>query len=48
MEQSVVGFKNFTVIKCKIRSIEWLYLADKGHLRAKFDSEANKNAWLVP
>ena len=30
MEQSEEGFKNFTVIKCKIKSIEWLYLAAKG------------------
>ena len=28
--------------------IEWLYLAAKGHRRAKFDLEANKNSWLVP
>ena len=48
MEQSEEGFKNFTVIKCKIKSIEWLYLAAKGHRRAKFDLETNKNAWLVP
>jgi 3-hydroxyisobutyrate dehydrogenase len=48
MEQSEEGYKNFTVIKCKIKSIEWLYLAAKGHRRAKFDLEANKNAWLVP
>ena len=48
MEQSEEGFKNFTVIKCKIKSIEWLYLAAKGHRRAKFDLETKKNAWLVP
>ena len=48
MEQSEEGFKNFTVIKCNIQSIEWLYLAAKGHRRAKFDLKANKNAWLVP
>ena len=48
MEQSEEGYKNFTVIKCKIKSIEWLYLAAKGHRRAKFDLEANKNSWLVP
>ena len=24
MEQSEEGYKNFTVIKCKIKSIEWL------------------------
>ena len=48
MEQSEEGFKNFTVIKCNIKSIEWLYLAAKGHRRAKFDLETNKNTWLVP
>ena len=48
MEQSEEGYKNFTVIKCEIRSIEWLYLAAKGHRRAKFDLETNKIAWLVP
>ena len=48
MEQSEEGFKNFTVIKCKIKSIEWLYLAAKGHRRAKFDFETNDNTWLVP
>ena len=48
MEQSEEGYKNFTVIKCKIISAEWLYLAAKGHRRAKFDFENNKNTWLVP
>ena len=48
MEQSEKGYLNFTVIKCKIKSIEWLYLAAKGHRRAKFDLETNKSSWLVP
>ena len=48
MEQSEEGYKNFTVIKCKINSVEWLYLAAKGHRRAKFDLENNKNTWLIP
>ena len=48
MEQSEVGYKNFTVIQCKIKSIEWLYLAAKGHRRAKFDMENNKEHWLIP
>ena len=48
MEQSEDGYKNFTVIKCKIKSIEWLYLAAKGHRRAKFDLENKKENWLVP
>ena len=48
MEQSEDGYKNFTVIKCYIKSIEWLYLAAKGHRRAKFDIKNNKEYWLVP
>ena len=47
-EQSEEGYKNFTVIQCKIKSIEWLYLAAKGHRRAKFDLENNNENWLVP
>ena len=48
MKQSEEGYKNFTVIQCKIKSIEWLYLAAKGHRRASFDLEKNKDSWLVP
>jgi pyridoxamine 5'-phosphate oxidase len=48
MEQSEVGYKNFTVIQCKIKSMEWLYLAAKGHRRAKFELDGNKEYWLVP
>ena len=48
IEQSEEGYKNFTVIKCMIKSIEWLYLAAKGHRRAKFDLENKKESWLVP
>ena len=54
--ESEEGYKNFTVIQCKIKSIEWLYLAAKGHRRAKFDFENNlgsentisREYWLVP
>ena len=48
MEQSEVGYKNFTVIQCTIKSMEWLYLAAKGHRRARFDIGNNKEQWLVP
>jgi len=48
MEESEQGYKNFTVIQCKIKSIEWLYLAAKGHRRARFDLINNKEYWLVP
>ncbi len=39
---------DFTVIQCKIKSIEWLYLAAKGHRRARFDIDNSKDTWLVP
>ena len=48
MEQSEKGYKNFTVIQCKIKSIEWLYLAAKGHRRARFEIDNNKEYWLIP
>ena len=48
-EESEKGYKNFCVIKCKIKSIEWLYLAAKGHRRALINlSESKKFTWLVP
>ena len=48
-EESEAGYKNFCVIKCKIKSIEWLYLAAKGHRRALIDLNGSKNfTWLVP
>ena len=48
IKQSEEGYKNFTVIQCHIKSIEWLYLAAKGHRRAKFELYNNKEYWLVP
>ncbi len=47
-EESEAGYENFCVVKCKIKSIEWLYLAAKGHRRARFDLINNKESWLVP
>jgi pyridoxamine 5'-phosphate oxidase len=47
MDQSEEGYKNFTVIQCRIKSVEWLYLAAKGHRRARFDLESNKDYWLI-
>tara|TARA_B100000575_G_scaffold291078_1_gene296130 strand:+ start:873 stop:1484 length:612 start_codon:yes stop_codon:yes gene_type:complete len=48
-EESEKGYQNFCVIKCKIKSIEWLYLAAKGHRRALIDLERGKKfTWLVP
>ena len=48
-EQSEMGYKNFTVIQCKVKSIEWLYLAARGHRRAFVNySGSEKYTWLVP
>ena len=48
-EESEAGYKNFCVIKCKVQSIEWLYLAAKGHRRAIIDLNGSKKfTWLVP
>ena len=48
-EESEAGYKNFCVIKCKIISIEWLYLAAKGHRRALIDFQGPKKfTWLIP
>ncbi len=49
MEESEEGYKNFCVIKCNIKSIEWLYLAAKGHRRALINLNGTKKyTWLVP
>ena len=48
-EESEKGYKNFSVIRCKIKSIEWLYLAAKGHRRALINLNGPKKfTWLVP
>ena len=50
LEYSEIGYKNFAVILTKIKSIEWLYLAAKGHRRAKFEYQKDtiKKYWLTP
>ena len=48
-EESEAGYKNFCVIRWKVKSIEWLYLAAKGHRRALIDLNGSKKfTWLVP
>ena len=48
-EESEEGYKNFCVIRCNIKSIEWLYLAAKGHRRALIELEGSKKfTWLIP
>ena len=48
--ESEIGYKNFCVIEVFIKSIEWLYLAAKGHRRAlfTFHNDAIKKKWLIP
>ena len=50
MEESEIGYKNFCVIEAYIKSIEWLYLAAKGHRRAQFFLKNNslEKKWLIP
>ena len=49
-EESEIGYKNFCVIETFIKSIEWLYLAAKGHRRAYFSLKNNslEKKWLIP
>jgi len=49
-EESESGYKNFCVIETFIESIEWLYLAAKGHRRAYFYLKNNslEKKWLIP
>ncbi len=49
-EESEIGYKNFCVIEIFIKSIEWLYLAAKGHRRAYFTLKNNslEKKWLIP
>ena len=49
-EESEIGYKNFCVVEGFIKSIEWLYLAAKGHRRAYFLHKNNslEKKWLIP
>jgi pyridoxamine 5'-phosphate oxidase len=50
IEESEKGYKNFCVVDAFISSIEWLYLAAKGHRRAYFSIKNNflEKKWLIP
>ena len=41
LEESEIGYENFCVIETFIKSIDWLYLAAKGHRRAFFSFKNN-------
>ena len=50
VKESETGYQNFCVIKTFVQSIEWLYLAAKGHRRAHFVIKNNslEKKWLIP
>tara|TARA_B100001996_G_C18544719_1_gene548406 strand:+ start:183 stop:797 length:615 start_codon:yes stop_codon:yes gene_type:complete len=50
IEESEIGYKNFCVIENFINSIEWLYLAAKGHRRALFslNKDLIEKKWINP
>jgi len=50
IEESEVGYKNFCVIETYVKSIEWLFLAAKGHRRAYFNLNKKQleKKWLIP
>lgn len=49
-EESESGYENFSIIESKINSFEWLYLASKGHRRAKIEltDTGSKAHWVTP
>ena len=50
MEESEIGYENFCVVETFITSIEWLYLAAKGHRRAQFilENDSVEKKWIIP
>jgi len=50
-EELVAARPNFAVLTVKLASLDWLYLAHTGHVRAGFDRKADgpwKGRWLSP
>ena len=47
---SEIGYENFCVVEIFIESIEWLYLAARGHRRAYFTikNSSVEKKWLIP
>ena len=50
IKESEIGYQNFCVVQSFITSVEWLYLAAKGHRRARFDlrNESVEKKWIIP
>ncbi|WP_119168950.1 pyridoxamine 5'-phosphate oxidase family protein [Algihabitans albus] len=50
-EESLAGRRNFTVVLCQIRRLDWLYLSHQGHRAARFtwDDAGNlTETWVQP
>ena len=50
IKESEIGYQNFCVVQTFITSVEWLYLAAKGHRRARFElkNESVEKKWIIP
>ena len=50
IEESEIGYKNFCIVENFIQSIEWLYLAAKGHRRTLFNltKDLVEKKWITP
>ena len=48
MRFGIIQIRQYKKGETKIKTIEWLYLAAKGHRRARFEVNNNKEYWLVP
>lgn len=42
------GEDYFVPVRARVETMEWLYLAAKGHRRARFDFVNKSQSWLVP
>jgi 3-hydroxyisobutyrate dehydrogenase len=50
IDETELGYENFSIIESTIHSFEWLYLASKGHRRAKIElnDKETKAHWITP
>ena len=50
IDETELGYEHFAIIESTIHSFEWLYLASKGHRRAKIELTDGdpKTYWLTP
>jgi hypothetical protein len=50
LDESEIGYKNFSVVDSEISEFDWLYLASKGHRRLKIflNDMPIKSEWVTP